>query len=135
LNNQEHNEIAELKTALQKAEHSGFGVKSWADINNVVFVGIMLLGCIGWGLKLEWRIDAHQAEVEEIKNNVTALEVKVDKGILPITLVELTSVKEKLAVIREDLIRLQEILAEMQANQIVYRQNEILQRSPNRYKR
>ena len=86
----------EIAAALKKTEDSGFSVRGWAQLNNMVYVAVMLVGCIGWGLKMEFRIDDNL-------QSVRALENRVNEGILPIAAIEIKTLKEKVTALQDEI--------------------------------
>ena len=127
--NEHYPSDAEIAEALKKAGSSGFGINSWGDAQSMLFVAIMLLGGIAWGLKLEWRGDEQTVKIDSLRADISAVAGRVDKGILPITAVELEAVKERVAANQDDIRAIRDVLSTVQNNQIILRQHEIIRQS------
>ena len=64
-------------------------VRTIADLQALVTIGVVLVGGIAWGLKIEGRVDAEAKRREE-------LSVAVARGILPVTEERLASLTARL---------------------------------------
>ena len=123
----------EIAAAIKKS--GKFAVDSWQSVQSVMWIGALLLGCLAWGLKLEWRSYEQDRKTEMLRMDVVAMENKIDKGILPIAAVELRSLKEQLVIFADDIKSLKEIISTLQTNQIILRQQEILRQNDDSHRR
>ena len=90
-----------------RKNQAGFAVNSWSSLMSLLYVCIMAVGGISWGLKLETRIDKYadlQTSMRErFLADIATTQAILSKGMLPVTEVKIQNIENKLIHLEADI--------------------------------
>lgn len=82
-------------------------VRTFADLQALVMIGVVLVGGIAWGLKIESRVDSEAKRREE-------LSVLLARGILPVTEERIQSLTARLDRREQEAVQAMELINQVQ---------------------
>lgn len=60
-------------------------VRTWGDIQAMVWIVLMAIAGVAWGLKLEYRMETSRDDYKSIESHILDVDRQLAKGILPLT--------------------------------------------------
>lgn len=84
----------------RKSQADGFAINSWPSLLSLLSIGMMAVGGISWGLKLESRIDKYADQQTSMRErflaDLASTQAIVARGMLPVTEVKIQAIEMRL---------------------------------------